>query len=118
VRKRLGSPTLDRMTDLRIDDFDDLDDLARALDRVGDQARQLAGFVGSWVCQPDAFRTSDACLLQPLAPAVDAVAGAFDDFVRGFGADWRALADGVLTTRRDLADADERVLAALLQVAP
>jgi hypothetical protein len=104
------------MTDVRIDDFDDLDHLARALDRVGDQARQLADFVGSWVCQPDAFRTSNACLLQPLAPAVDAVAGAFDDFVRGFGSDWRALADGVLTTRRDLADADQQVLAALLKI--
>ena len=106
------------MTDLRIDDFEDLDHLVRVLDHVGHQARDLADFVGSWVCQSAAFRTSDACLLQPLAPVVDAIAGAFDDFVRSFGSEWQVLADGVLATRRDLADVDAQVLASLQAVMP
>src|SRR4249919_1349275 len=101
------------MTDLQIHEFDDLDHLARALDQVGDQARRLSDFVGTWVCQRGAFETSDLCLLQPLAPAVDAVAAAFESFVRGFGGDWSGLADGVLATRRALTDADDQVLATL-----
>ena len=111
MHKDVPSPTLVGMTDVQIHEFDDLDHLARALDDVGDQARRLSDFVSTWVCQRGAFETSDLCLLQPLAPAFDAVAAAFDAFVRGFGGDWSALADGVLATRRALADADDQVLA-------
>lgn len=106
------------MTDVQIHDFDHLDRLALRMDQVGDQAARLGDYVGTWVCQRGAFETSRLCLLQPLAPAVDAVAHAFDEFVRGFGADWRGLADAVVTTRRAFADVDDQAAAALEGMLP
>ena len=101
------------MTDVWIDDFDDLDRVAQAMDQVGDQAQQLGDFMRTWVCRRAGFETSDLCLLRPLGGVVGEVAAAFDDFVGRVGTDWRELAAGVLATRRALADADDQAVSGL-----
>ena len=102
--------------DLRIDDFADLDRLARAMDDLADQSRQLGDYLSRWVCNRSGFETSDVCLFRPIGAVLGQVAGAFDDFTGAFDRDWRRLADGVLATERALADLDDEVVAALDRV--
>lgn len=102
--------------DLRIDDFADLVQLARAMDDVADQSRQLGDYLSRWVCHRSGFETSDVCLFRPIGAVLGQVAGAFDDFATAFERDWRRLAGGVLAAERALADIDDEVVTALERV--
>jgi len=102
--------------DLRIDDHTDLDRLTRAMDEVSAQAGRLGDYHRTWVCNRAGFETSDVCLFRPIGALVGQLAGAFDDFLREFDRGWGEVADGVLATRRSLADLDDDIASTLLQL--
>ena len=71
----------------------------------------------AWVCRRDGFEPSPACVLRPLAEAMDPLRAGCETVGRWFADDWAHLRAGVTAAGRDLGATDDRVAAAFPDVA-
>lgn len=102
---------------IHVSDWGDLDALVDALGRLRGQAADAVEYARTWVARPDGFRTSAACLLQPLGEAMDQVGDALTALGDVADADLGALQDGVTHVRAGLSGTDAAVAASLPVVA-
>ena len=90
----------------------ELHDLPAAMDRFAEQFRDITAHAAAWVCRRDGFEPSPACVLRPLAEAMDPLREGCETVGRWFADDWADLRAGVTVTTSDLAATDERMAAA------
>ena len=94
----------------------ELRELPAAMDRFAEQFRDITLHAVAWVCRPDGFEPSPACVLRPLAEALDPVRAGCEAVGRWFADDWADLRAGVTVATADLGATDDRVAAALPEV--
>lgn len=102
--------------DLFVEDWGDLRRLPGALGTTADQAEEITAYAARWVAQRDGFEPSPACLLRPLAEAMDVVRAAFEASGRAAVEALADLAHGVEAAARDLEASDAAVPGCLPRV--
>ena len=95
----------------------ELRELPAAMDRFAEQFGDINHHAAAWVCRRDGFEPSAACVLRPLAEAMDPLRAGFEEVGRWFADDWADLRAGVTVATAGLDSTDDRVAAALPVVA-
>jgi hypothetical protein len=95
----------------------DLRELPVAMDEFAAQAGAIVGHAEAWMCRRAGFEPSPACVLSPLAEAMDPLRAGCAEVGRWFAADWADLREGVLAAAADLRSTDERVAGSFPEVA-
>lgn len=98
-------------------EFDDFRHLLTAYDEVGAQRLELSGYAGRWVCDRAGFEPSPACVLRPLAEAMEVVRTGFEELADEFGRRWAAHRDAVAASERCLRTAERDVVRDLSRLA-
>lgn len=91
--------------------------LPAAMDAFAEQFRDITRHAVTWVCRRDGFEPSPACVLRPLAEAMDPLRAGVEAVGRWFADDWADLRAGVTVAAADLGATDDRVAAAMPVVA-
>lgn len=102
---------------IHVTDWGDLDALADVLGRLRGQAADAVEYARTWVARPDGFRTSAACLLQPLGEAMEQLGDALAALGDVVDADLGSLQEGVTHSRAWLSGTDAAAAASLPVVA-
>ena len=89
--------------------WSDLQELPPTMDAYAVQHEQIVRHATTWMCRRDGFEPSPACVLRPLAEAMDPLRAGLEQVAAWFAADWADLRDGVAATAADLRATDERV---------
>jgi len=92
-------------------------ELPAAMDRFATQFGDITDHAVAWVCRRDGFEPSPACVLRPLAEAMDPLRAGCETVGRWFADDWAHLRAGVTAAGHDLGATDDRVAAAFPDVA-
>jgi len=87
--------------------------LPAAMDGFAEQFRDITGHAVAWVCRHDGFEPSPACVLRPLAEAMDPLRAGVEAVGRWVADDWADLRAGVAVAAADLSATDARVAAGL-----
>ena len=87
----------------------ELRDLPAAMDRFATHFGDIIDHAVAWVCRRDGFEPSPACVLRPLAEAMDPLRAGCESVGRWFADDWADLRAGVATAVDDLDATDDRV---------
>jgi hypothetical protein len=98
-------------------EFDDFRHLTTAYDEVGAQRLDLSRYVGRWVCDREGFEPSPACVLRPLAEAMDVVRAGFEELADEFGRRWSRGRDAIMASERALRAAELDVVLDLRRLA-
>lgn len=104
-------------TTIEVRAWAELVELPAAMDELAEQLHDIVRHAVVWVCRPDGFEPSPACVLRPLAAALDPLRAGCEAVGRWFADDWADLRAGVVVAAGDLRATDERV-AALLPTVP
>ena len=97
--------------------WSDLAELPVAMDAYAAQVGDIVRHAQAWMCRRDGFEPSPACVLRPLAEAMDPLRAGCAEVGRWFAADWADLREGVEATAADLRATDEWVARSLPGVA-
>jgi hypothetical protein len=97
--------------------WSDLRELPVAMDAYAAQAGAIVDHAEAWMCRRDGFEPSPACVLRPLAEAMDPLRVGCAEVGRWFAADWADLREGVLAAAEELRTTDERVAGSFPEVA-
>ena len=95
----------------------ELRELPVTMDRFAEQFRDITDHAVAWVCRRDGFEPFPACVLRPLAEAMDPLRAGCEAVGRWFADDWADLRAGVAVATADLAETDDRVATMLPAVA-
>lgn len=85
----------------------DLAGLATTMEEVEEQMAATSAYAVRWMCRPDGFATSPACLLRPLAEVMESLGEAFTDAGRVWRDDWLREREATVVAARWLAGSDE-----------
>jgi hypothetical protein len=96
--------------ELWISNESDMFSLQTAMSEVGTQAITIETYVDQWVCQKDGFEPTDICVLKPLAAAMDALKGAFDQGVTTFFDRWDSVREEAARAVQDIERQDHHTV--------
>lgn len=91
---------------IEVGDWSELEGLVEVMGQVGEQMSATTSYAVGWMCRPDGFATSPACLLRPLGELVERVGDAFAEAGRAWGEDWERVVDATVVTTRGLRASD------------
>ncbi|MGI8523646.1 MAG: hypothetical protein ACR2K3_10120 [Nocardioides sp.] len=98
-------------------EFEDFRHLLAAYDEVGAQRHELTRYADRWVCDREGFEPSPACVLRPLAEAMDVVRAGFEELADEFGRRWATHREAVAASERALHAAEHEVVHDLRRLA-
>ena len=102
---------------IEVSTWAELRELPTAMDRFAEQLAAITQHAVTWVCRRDGFEPSPACVLRPLAEAMDPLRAGCETVGRWFADDWADLRAGVTAAADDLGATDDRVATAFPEVA-
>jgi hypothetical protein len=102
---------------IEVVEWTELRDLPAAMDGFAEQFRDITRHAVAWACRRGGFEPSPACVLRPLAEAMDPLRVGCEAVGRWFADDWADLRAGVTVATADLSGTDHWVAAALPEVA-
>lgn len=93
-------------TTIEIGDWSELEGLVAVMRQVGEQMSATTSYAVGWMCRPDGFATSPACLLRPLGELMELVGDAFAEAGRAWSDDWERAVDATVVSTRGLRASD------------
>lgn len=91
---------------IEIGDWSELEGLVAVMGQVREQMSATTSYAVGWMCRPDGFATSPACLLRPLGEVMELVGDAFAEAGRAWGDDWARVIEATSVAKGGLLASD------------